>query len=107
MNLKDFLETASPLPWSVVGQHKTELLSGEGTPEAIIVVDTRFFEQQTNPREKEDALLIAQAVNLFPRLVAILEEYLTHPSTDGKLVRRPLREKLKLLLEEANDLKKS
>ena len=45
--------------WEIIGQHQTEVLALDGTQEAIVVVDTRFFKEQTNPNEKEDATFIA------------------------------------------------
>lgn len=57
---------ATPGPWTIIGQHKTEVLALDGTPESIVVVDTRFFDRQTNMREVEDAAFIAHARTYHP-----------------------------------------
>ena len=63
----------TPGPWQVVGQHQTEVCALGDTPDAIIVADTRFFQTQTNPLEKEDARLIAAAPDLLSALRLALE----------------------------------
>lgn len=61
-------EKASPGPWTVFGTHETEVLTAPNPPyeEPLVIVDTRFFEKMTNPREKEDAAFIAASRTGWP-----------------------------------------
>ena len=63
-------KAATDGPWMLIGLPKTEVLALDGTPESIVVVDTRFFQEQTNPNECEDAHLIAYYRTAAPQLAA-------------------------------------
>ena len=63
----------TPGPWKVIGKDKTEIGALLGTPEAIVIADTRFFQEPTNPRERADARLIAAAPDLLAACEAALD----------------------------------